>query len=60
VGVPGIAGVLAWILSHGDIEVTAWWVGLPAAFVVLNLSANRVGEFVARHRPDVRSPLHLD
>jgi hypothetical protein len=59
-GVPGVAGVIAWILSNGNIAVTAWFFGIPAVFALLNAAAGRFSAFVARHRLDVRSPFHLD
>ncbi|GIM89139.1 hypothetical protein [Paractinoplanes toevensis] len=60
VGVPGVAGVLTWILSGGDLWLTAWFAGIPAVFAALNATADRIGAFVARNRLDVRFPLHLD
>jgi hypothetical protein len=60
VGVPGVAGVLTWIISGGQVEATIWFTAVPAAFAVLNAAASRFGAFTARNRLDVRSSLHLD
>lgn len=60
VGTPGVAGVIAWILSGANVTATAWFAGIPAAFAVLNLTSGRISAFVARSRLGTRFPLHLD
>ncbi|GIJ57498.1 hypothetical protein [Virgisporangium aurantiacum] len=57
---PGIVGALVFVLSGEDPLATASGVGIAVVFALLSLMTDRVGAFVARHRLDTRSPLHLD
>ncbi|GIF20385.1 hypothetical protein BJ973_001710 [Actinoplanes tereljensis] len=60
VAVPGLSGVVGWIVYGGDLEGAAWFGGVPALFALLHVIGNRFGAFAARNRLSSRLPLHFD